>query len=91
MWMKEVVKKLRTIIKFIKKWHMPLVVFRKPEEKLSLVMSVKTRFGSNLLMVDQLLQVKTALEQRVVDPHWTGYVSKLQDNHIRRHVAYRRK
>jgi hypothetical protein len=61
-WMKEVVKKLRTIIKFIKRQHMPLAIFRKHEEKLSLVMSVKTRFGLNFLMVDRLLQVRTALE-----------------------------
>ena len=61
-WMKEVEKKLRKIIKFIKRWYMLLVVFYKHEEKLSLVMSGKTRFGSNFLMVDQLLQVKTALE-----------------------------
>ena len=72
MLMKEVVKKLRTIIKFIKRWFMPLAVFHKHEEKLSLVMSVNIRFGSNFLMVDRLLQVRTALEQRVVDPQWTG-------------------
>jgi hypothetical protein len=54
-WMKEVVKKSRTIIKFIKSWYMPLAVFRKHEEKLSLVMSGKTKFGLNFLMVDRLL------------------------------------
>jgi hypothetical protein len=61
-WMKEVVKKSRTIIKFIKRRHMPLAVFHKHEEMLSLLMSGKTRFGSNFLMVDRLLQVRTALE-----------------------------
>jgi hypothetical protein len=66
-WMKEVVKKSRTIIKFIKRQHMPRAVFRKHEEKLSLVMSVKMRFGSNFLMVDRLLQVRTTLEQSIVD------------------------
>jgi hypothetical protein len=66
--MKGVVKKSRTIIKFIKRRYMQLAVFHKHEEKLSLVMSVKTRFGSNFLMVDRLLQVRTALEQSVVDP-----------------------
>jgi hypothetical protein len=76
-WMKEVVKKSRTIIKFIKRRHMPLAIFRKHEEKLSLVMSGKTRFGLNFLMVDRLLQVRIALEQSVVDPQWIGYVSKL--------------
>jgi hypothetical protein len=63
---------------------MPLAVFRKHEEKLSLVMSVKTRFGSNFLMVDRLLQVRTALEQSVVDPQWTGYVSKLRDSRTKK-------
>jgi hypothetical protein len=70
--MKEVVKKSRTIVKFIKRQYMPLAVFRKHEEKLSLLMSGKTRFGSNFIMVDQLLQVRTALEQSVVDPQWVG-------------------
>jgi hypothetical protein len=60
-WMKEVVKKSRTIIKFIKRRHMPLVVFHKHEEKLSLLMSGKNRFGSNFLMVDRLLQVRIAM------------------------------
>jgi hypothetical protein len=62
MWLKEVVKKSRTIIKFIKRRHMPLAIFHKHEEKLSLLMSGKTRFGSNFLMVNQLLQIRTALE-----------------------------
>jgi hypothetical protein len=44
------------------------------------VMSGKTRFGSNFLMVDRSLQVRTSLEQSVVDPQWTGYVSKLRDS-----------
>jgi hypothetical protein len=57
-----------------------LAVFRKHEEKLSLLMSGKTRFGSNFLMVDWLLQVRTALEQSVVDPEWVGYMSKLRDS-----------
>ena len=60
--MKEVVKKSRTIIKFRKRRHMLLAVFYKHEEQLSLVMSMKMRFGSNFLMVDWLLQVRTALE-----------------------------
>jgi hypothetical protein len=80
-WMKEVVKKLRTIIKFIKRRHMQLAVFRKHEEKLSLLISRKTRFVSNFLMVDRLLQVRTALEQSVLDPQWVEYVSKLRDSH----------
>jgi hypothetical protein len=61
-WMKEVVKNLKTFVKFIKRQHMPLAVFRKHEEKLSLLMSKKTIFGSNFIMVDQSLQVRIVLE-----------------------------
>jgi hypothetical protein len=49
---KGVVKKLRTIVKFIKTRHMPLVVFRKHKEKLIFLMPAKTRFESNFIMVD---------------------------------------
>jgi hypothetical protein len=67
-WMKEVVKKLRTIVKFIKRQDMPLAVFCKHEEKLRLLMHGKTRFGSNFIMVDWLLQVQTTLQQSIVNP-----------------------
>ena len=79
-WMKEVVKKSRTIVKFIKRQHMPLAVFRKYKEKLSLLISEKTKFGSNFIMVDRLLQVRTALERSVVDQQEVGYMSKLQNS-----------
>jgi hypothetical protein len=71
-WMKEVVKKSRTIIKVIKRRHMPLAIIRRHKEKFSLLMSGKTKFGLNFIMVDWLLQVRTSLEQSVVDPQWVG-------------------
>jgi hypothetical protein len=73
-WMKEVLKKLRTIVKFIKRQHMLLVFFPKHEEKLSLLMPGKIRFGSKFIIVDWLLQVKIAMQQSVVDPQWVTYV-----------------
>ena len=72
-------KRAKTIVKFIRKRHMPLAVFRKHEKKFSLVMSKKTRFGSNFLVVDRLLKVKQALQQSVVDEQWMSYVSGLRD------------
>jgi hypothetical protein len=56
--MKEVVKKSRTMVKFIKRQHMPLAISCKHEEKLTLLMFEKTKFGSNFMMVDRLLQIK---------------------------------
>jgi hypothetical protein len=61
-WMKEVVKKSRTIVKIIKRRHMPLAFFHKHKEKLSLLMPGKTKFGLNFIIEDLLLQVKTALQ-----------------------------
>lgn len=78
-WIIDVLKKAKTIVKFIKKRHMPLAVFQKHEKKFSLVMSGKTRFGSNFLMVDRLVRVRQALQQSVVDEQWISYVSGLRD------------
>ena len=78
-WIAEVLQKAKTMVKFIRKRHMPLAIFRKQEKKFSLVMSWKTRSGSNFLMVDRLLKVKQALPQSVVDEQWMSYVSGLRD------------
>ena len=58
-WMKEMVKKLRTVIEFIKRQHMPLATSHKHEEKLSLLMSRETIFGLNFLMVDQFCKLES--------------------------------
>ena len=42
---------------------------------------LKTRFGSNFIMVDWLLQIKTALQQSIIDPQWVIYVTGLRDTH----------
>jgi hypothetical protein len=52
-WMKEVVK--ISIGKFLKRQHMPLNVFHKYKENLSLVMPGKTIFGLNFIMVDRVV------------------------------------
>jgi hypothetical protein len=78
-WIKEVVKKLRIAVKFIKRLHMPLVVFRKHKEKLSLLMPGKTKFGSNFIMVDWLLQVNIVLQESVMYLGWVTYVTGFQD------------
>ena len=75
-WIKETVEKAKLLVKFVKKRHMPLAVFRKHEAKFSLLMLGQTRFASHFIMIDRLLNVKEALEQTVVDPQWTAYISK---------------
>ena len=75
-WIKETVEKAKLLVKFVKKRHMPLAVFCKHEAKFSLLMPGQTRFASHFIMIDRLLNVKEALEQTVVDPQWTAYISK---------------
>ena len=75
-WIKETVEKAKLLVKFVKKRHMPLTVFRKYEAKFSLLMPEVTRFASHFIMIDRLLNVKEELEQTVVDPQWTAYISK---------------
>ena len=75
-WIKETVEKAKLLVKFVKKRHMPLAVFLKHEAKFSLLMPGQTRFASHFIMIDRLLNVKEALEQTVVDPQWTAYISK---------------
>ena len=55
---------------------MPRAMFRKHEAKFSLLMPGQTRFASHFIMIDRLLNVKEVLEQTVVDPQWTTYISK---------------
>ena len=75
-WIKETVEKAKLLVKFVKKRHMPLAVFRKHEAKFSLLMPGQIRFASHFIMIDRFLNVKEALEQTVVDPQWTAYISK---------------
>ena len=80
-WIKNQVEIAQKIVKFIKRRHMPLAVFRKHAKKYNLLMPGKTRFASQFIMIDRLLEedVKQALQQSVVDPQWTQYVATLRD------------
>jgi len=52
---------------------MPFVVFQKHAKKYNLLMLGKTRFASQFIMINCLLEddIKEALQQSVVDPQWT--------------------
>ena len=67
-WIKNYVKAAEAVVKFFKKRHMPLAIFRKYKTRLSLLKPLETRFASYFIMIDRLLEVKDALKQSVVDP-----------------------
>jgi hypothetical protein len=58
---------------------MPLAIFRKHKEKLNLLMPKETKFGSKFIMVDQLLHVKTTLQQSIIGSQWVRYVTGLRE------------
>ena len=74
-WIKEILGKTKTLVKFIKNRQMPLAVFRKHEARFSLLLPGKTRFACNFIMIDHLLQVRESLEQTVVDLQWLAYAT----------------
>jgi Protein of unknown function (DUF 659)/hAT family C-terminal dimerisation region len=82
-WASSIVEDAQKIVKFIRARHIPLALFRKHAaihaRGLSLVSPTATRFATNFLMVDRLLDVKEALKQTVSDVEWDAYVRTLSD------------
>ena len=69
-WMQKLVKKTRVICAFIKNHHASQAIFQRLSPNLSIRLLVKTRFATNFIMIECLIQVCNALERMVVDTHW---------------------
>lgn len=69
-WVKKLVKKARHICVFVKNHHASQAIFRRLSPNLSLRLPVETRFATNFIMIERLLQVRNALERMVVDEDW---------------------
>ena len=78
-WITTLVHEARMVLKFFRKRHMPLALFRTYEKELSLLMPGETRFASNFIALERLMKVKGALKQCVNDPRWNTYVRTLSD------------
>ena len=65
--MKKVINKARLICVFIKNHHASRVIFQRLSPNLSINMPTETRFTTNFIMIDRLVQVRNALERMVVD------------------------
>jgi hypothetical protein len=76
-WVKNMMKRARAIVSFIRTHHMPLAIFRRHSPNLILKNPAETRFATTFLMVDRLVKVRQAVEQTVVDPDWNDYVDRL--------------
>ena len=86
-WMKKVIKKAQLICVFIKNHHASQAIFRRMSPNLSINVPTETRFATNFIMVDHLVQVRNALERMVVDDDWNTFIGDLRR---RSHTAYMR-
>ena len=65
----ECIDNARTIVKFIRGHDQPLFLYGEFSSK-ALVMWVETRFGTNFLVMERIVEVCTQLRQMVADPRW---------------------
>jgi hypothetical protein len=77
-WVKRLVKKGRNICTFINHHHASLAIFRRLSPDLGLSMPNETRFATNFIMLERLLQVRNALERTVIDDEWTPFLASLR-------------
>ena len=77
-WVKKLVKKARIIFVFIKSHHASQAICRRLSPDLSIRLPVETRFATNFIMIDRLLQVSNALERMIIDDEWPILMSDLR-------------
>ena len=77
-WVKKLVKKARIISVFIKSHHASQAIFRRLSPDLSIRLPVETRFATNFIMIDRLLQVRNVLERIIIDDEWPTFISDLR-------------
>ena len=92
-WIRRMVKKAKTVVKYIRMHHMPLAIFRRHSPNQILKNPVQTRFATTFIMIERLVEVRQAVEATVHDAEWNEYTRKLTShekqqkaNKVRRYV-----
>ncbi len=70
-WAAEVVAEAKAVVKFITNHHWSQALFR-GKSTLDLLKPVDTRFATNFIMLDRMLEVREALQELVVGREWNG-------------------
>jgi hypothetical protein len=76
-WVKRLVTHVKTIVSFIQTHHMPLVIYRWYEPTFILSHLVETRFPTKKFMVNNLVNVREAIEKIIVNPYWLVFINSL--------------
>ena len=80
--MKKLVKKARINCIFIKNHHASQAIFRRLSPNLSIHLSIETRFTTNFIMTELLIQVRNVLERMVVDADWYTFLGNMRKRSI---------
>ena len=75
---KKLVNKARIISVYIKSHHASQAIFRRLSPSLSIRLLIETRFATNFIMTDRLLQVRNARERMIIDDEWSTLMSDLR-------------
>jgi hypothetical protein len=74
-WTAEVVAEAKAVVKFITNHHRSRALFRE-KFVLDLLKPGDTRFATNFIMLDRMLEVREALQELVVDREWREWNEK---------------
>lgn len=77
-WVRSLVKKARKICVFVRGHHATQALFRHYSPNHILRMPADTRFATNFIMVDRLVQVRAALERMIIDDRWGAFMIELR-------------
>ncbi len=61
-WAKQIVKKEKVVVSFIRQHHVPLIIFHCYQTNLIILNPIETRFATNFLMVETLFKFKYTIE-----------------------------
>jgi len=64
---KQIVKKAKVIVSFIRQHHAPLAIFCHYQATLMLLNLIETWFATKILMVERLFKFRPAIEQIIVN------------------------
>ncbi len=84
-WAAEVVAEAKVVVKFITNHHQSQALFRE-KSALDLLKSRDTRFATNFIMLDRMLEVREALQELVVGREWREWNRKSNHSNDRDEV-----
>ena len=90
-WVKEVVANANNIVQFITAHHLSLAFFRAKSESscrgLQLLRPGETRFATNFICLQRLIEVRVALKELVADANWDEWLHEKSYVATGEHVA----